>query len=125
MKRDFNTSAMNISNMDNNIPKELQPEIKKSNHQSFSSKGLKSSNSYYKPIFGKENLDIKNKSQMLLNFSNVVGNNNNTECSFLTCIDNDTKVEIKTMMNTMKNEILEMYTNMIAEIRKDFRKKCE
>ena len=125
MKRDLNSSAMNSSNIDN-LPKENTNEKndvrKSSNFQLISSKNNKS-NSHYKPIFGKENFDNKNKSQ-ILNFSNV-GLNNNTECSFLTCIDNETKIEIKSMMTTMKNEILEMYTNMISEIRKDFRKKCE
>ena len=119
MNKDHNSSAMNSSNIE-----KLPQDIKKSTFQSNSSKTLKLSNGHYKPIFGKENIDIKNKSQIILNASNVVANNN-TECSFLTCIDNETKVEIKSMMTVMKNEILEMYTNMISEIRKDFRKKCE
>jgi len=126
MKKDLNVSAMNSSNFDN-PPKESPNTIKKSQFNSTSSKVLKTSNGpSYKPIFGKENLDNKNRSQILLNISNVNPNNgNNTECSFMTCIDNETKSEIKSMMTIMKNEILDMYTSMISEIRKDFRKKCE
>ena len=121
MNKDFNVSALNDTNPS-------PQNINKSNFGSTSSKNLRTSNTHYKPIFGKENMDTKNRSQILLNISNVVPNNNNinnTECSFMTCIDNETKGEIKSMMTVMKNEILDMYTAMMSEIRKDFRKKCE
>lgn len=124
MKKDLHTSAINSSVQESFHQDQRENcNIKKSTFHSNSSKNIKpSNNTHYKPIFGKENRD---KNQILLNISNVIPVNNNTECSFLTCIDNDTKSEIKSMMTVLKNEILEMYSSMVSEIRKDFSKKCE